>query len=61
MCLFNLKILPYGELELLHEDLLESIEVVLFVEDEHGFLVVDGVDRAEAQRAVAVGYQDGII
>ena len=36
------------------------MEVVLFVEDEHGFLVVDGVNRAEAQRAIAVGYQDGI-
>ena len=55
-----LEILSYRELKLVDEDLLEGIEVVLLVENEHRLLVVNGIDRAETQWAIAVGNQDGI-
>ena len=55
-----LKILSYRKLKLVNEDLLEGIEIILFVEDKHGLLVVNGIYRAEAQRAITVGYQNGI-
>ena len=32
----------------------------MFVEDKHGFFVVDGVDGTEGKVAVAVGHQDAI-
>ena len=54
------EILPHSKLKLLDENLLEGVEVVLLVEDKHGFLVVDGINRAKTQRTIAVGNQDGI-
>ena len=56
----SLKILSYRKLKLVDEDLLEGINAILFVEDKHCFLVVDGIYRAETQRAIAVGDQDGV-
>ena len=50
-----LKILSYRKLKLVDEDLLEGIEVVLLVENEHRLLVVNGIDGAETQWAIAVG------
>ena len=38
-----LKILLYRKLELVDEDLLEGIEVVLLIENEHRLLVVDRI------------------
>ena len=38
-----LKILLYRKLELVDEDLLEGIEIVLLVEDEHRLLVVNRI------------------
>ena len=38
----------------------EGIDIVLFVENKHRLLVIDGIHRAETQRAIAVGYQYGI-
>ena len=58
--MFELEILLYGKLKLFDEDLFESADVVLFVEDEHGFFVVNGIYRTETQRAIAVGNQYGI-
>ena len=55
-----LKILSYCELKLVDEYLLEGIEIVLFIEDEHRLLVIKGIDRAEAQWTIAVGNQYGI-
>ena len=51
----TLKILSYRKLKLVDEDLLEGIEVVLLVENEHRLLVVNGIDGAETQWAIAVG------
>ena len=55
-----LKIFSYCKLKLVDEDLLEGIEIVLLVENEHSLLVVNGINRAETQRTIAIGYQDGI-
>ena len=54
------KVLPHSKIELVDENLLEGIQIVLLVKDEHCLLVVDGVNRTETQRTVAVGYQNGI-
>ena len=54
--LLELKVLSYRKLKLVDEDLLESIEIVLLVEYKHRLLVVDRINRAEAQRTIAVGY-----
>ena len=54
------KILPHGKVKLVDEYLLEGIQTVLLVEDKHCLLVVDGVNRTETQRTVAVGYQNGV-
>ena len=54
------KILPYRKVKLVDEYLLEGIQVVLLIEDEHRLLVVDGVNRTETQRTVAVGYQNSV-
>ena len=56
----TLKILSYRKLKLVDEYLLEGIEIVLFIEDEHRLLVIKGIDRAEAQWTIAVGNQYGI-
>ena len=56
----SLKILSYRELELVDENLFEGIDIVLLVEDKHGLLVIDRINRAETQRTVAVRNQDGI-
>ena len=58
--MYDLKILLHRKVKLVDENLLEGIQVVLFIEDEHCLLVVDGVNRAETQRTIAVGYQNGI-
>ena len=39
-----LKVLSYCKLKLVDEDLLEGIEIVLLVENEHSFLIVDRID-----------------
>ena len=44
------KILPHGKVKLVDEYLLEGIQIVLLVEDKHGLLVVDRVNRTETQR-----------
>jgi hypothetical protein len=49
-----LKVLSYCKLKLVDEDLLEGIEIVLLVENKHSLFVVDRIDRAEAQWAIAV-------
>jgi hypothetical protein len=56
----TLEVFPHSKVKLVNENLFESIQIILLVEDEHCLLVVDGVNRAETQRAVAIGYQDGI-
>lgn len=45
-----LEIFLHGELELLDEYLLEGVEIVLLIKDQHCFLVVDG----NAQTAVVL-------
>lgn len=46
---FQSEILPHGKVKLVDEYLFEGIQIVLLVEDEHRFLVVDGVNRTETQ------------
>lgn len=50
-----LEILSYGKLKLVNEDLLECIEVVLLVENKHRLLVVNRINSAKTQWAIAVG------
>ena len=57
---YSLEILFDGKFKLWDEYFFERYDVVLFVEDQHGFLVVDGIDGAERQRAVVIGKQDAI-
>lgn len=45
--LYGSEIGIHGKSELFHEYLLESADVILFVKDEHGFLIVDRVYRPE--------------
>ena len=49
-----------GKSELVDENLLESGDVVLLVEDKHSFLVIHGIDRTEGYRAVLVRDQDSV-
>ena len=56
----SLKVFSDGKLKLVDEDLLKGMEAVLLVEDEHGFLVVYGIDRTETQRTITIGYEHGI-
>lgn len=42
------KILSNSKFELVDENLLESIDIVLLVENEHRLLVVNRIDRPEA-------------
>jgi len=51
-CFTGLKVLPHGKFKLVDENLLEGIQVILLVEDEHRLLVIDGVNRTETQRTV---------
>ena len=46
--ILSLKILSHSKLKLVNEDLLEGIEIILLIEDEHGFLVVNGINRTKA-------------
>ena len=57
---FGLEIGLDSETELIDEYLLEGIKVVLLIEDKHRLLIVDRINRAETQRAVSIGYQNGI-
>jgi hypothetical protein len=58
--LSTLKVLPYGKVKLVDENLLEGIQIVLLIEDEHCLLIVYGVNRPKTQWTVAVGNQNGI-
>ena len=42
--LFDLEIFPYCKFKLIDEYLLESIKVVLLIEDKHGLFVVNRVN-----------------
>ena len=55
-----LKVCLNSKAELFDENLFESRNVILFVEQQHRFFIVDTVNRAERYRAVPVGYQDGV-
>jgi len=50
----------HGKGKLIDENLLESGNIVLLVEDKHSLLVVHRVNRTEGYRAVLVRNQDGI-
>ena len=54
------EVFTYCKLILFDEDLLECVDAVLLIENQHGFLVVIGIDRAETQSAIAIGCQDSI-
>ena len=58
--IFFLEVFLHSKVKLLNENLFESIQIILLAENEHCLLVVDGVNRAETQRAVAISYQDSI-
>ena len=50
----NLKIGFDGEKELVDENALESCDIVLLIEHQHGLFVVDRIHRAEGNRAETV-------
>ena len=54
-CLFNSKVSFHGEKKLIYENLLESRDVILLIEEEHCFLIVNGIDCAERDRTIAIG------
>ena len=49
----KLEIRPDGKFKLVDEDPLESIEIILLIENEHGFLVVNGIHGSETQGTIA--------
>ena len=55
VCFFQ-KIRLHSKQELLDKNILESSDVILFVEHEHSLLVVDGVNGSERNRAIAICY-----
>ena len=55
-----LKVGLNGESKLVDEYLLESRDVVLLTEDEHGLLIVHGIHCTEGDGAILVGDEDGI-
>lgn len=56
----GLEIRFYGKQELVNEDFLECSDVVLLIKHEHCFLVVDRINSAEGNGAIAVGNEDGV-
>ena len=50
----------HRELELLHKYLLESRNIILLIENKHGFLVIDRLHTAERQRAISMCNQHRI-
>ena len=55
-----LEIRLHGKLELFHKDFLECRDIILLIENQHGFLVIDGFYTTERKRTVAVRYQHRI-
>ena len=51
----NLEVCFDGEEELVNEDAFEGGDIVLLIEHQHGFLVIDGIYCTEGDRAVTVG------
>lgn len=47
----------HSKLELIHKDFLECRDIILLIENQHGFLVIDGFYTTERKRTVAVSYQ----
>ena len=55
-----LEVLFDGKLVLLDKNLLERIQVILFIKYQHRFLIVDGTHRAKTQGTVPISNQNGI-
>ena len=51
-----LEIRLHGKFELFHKDFLECRDIILLIENQHGFLVIDGFYSTERKWAVAVRY-----
>lgn len=45
---------------MVYEDVFECADVVLLVEKQHGFFVIDAVNGSERKRTIAVGDEDGV-
>ena len=56
----ELEIRLHGKLELFHKDFLECRDIILFIENQHGFLVIDGFYTTERKRTISVRYQHRI-
>ena len=50
----------HGESELFDKNTFEGCDAVLFIKQQHGFLIVYGVHGAERQRTISGRYQHGI-
>ena len=50
----------HGESELFDKNTFEGCEAVLFIKQQHGFLIIYGVHGAERQRTITGRYQHGI-
>ena len=55
-----LEIRLHGKLELIHKDFLECRDIILLIENQHGFLVIYGFYTTERKRTISVRYQHRI-
>lgn len=57
---FKSEIFLNCKLELGYENLLERMQIVLFVEYQHRFFVVDGINRSKGNGTIAIGNEQSI-
>ena len=55
-----LEILSDSKFKLINKYLLECVETILLIKNEHCFFIVNRVHRPETQRTITIGYQYGI-
>ena len=57
---FDLKISLHGKLKLINENFLNSTYIILLVENEHGFLILNSVYRSKGYGTIVVIHQYSI-
>ena len=56
LCVNASEVRLYGEFKLLHKDFFECRDIILLIENQHGFLVIDGIYTTERKRTVSMSY-----
>ena len=56
LCVNASEVRLYGEFKLLHKDFFECRDIILLIENQHGFLVIDGIYTTDRKRAVSMSY-----